>query len=64
MMLYKVNYMKLEEIYKRIKYKPKVEEVYPLTEFSLRRNKDDGFILVDFVKCEKPKDAIIPEGVF
>lgn len=45
-------------------YKPKVEEVYPLTEFSLKRNGDEGFILVDYVKCEKPKDAIIPDGVF
>lgn len=33
MMLYKVNYMKLEEIYKRLKYKPKVEEVEDDSEF-------------------------------
>lgn len=45
-------------------YKPKVEEAYPLTEFSLKRNGDEGFILVDYVKCEKPENAIIPEGVF
>lgn len=44
------------------KYVPRVEQVYPLTEFSLERN-DDKFMLVDYEVCEKPEGAIMPQGV-
>lgn len=45
-------------------YKPKVEQVYPLTEFSLKTagDREGYFILADFEICDKPENFVMPEG--